>query len=248
VVVRAVVGAQESANSNEVLVSADGTVPTTTTSTTVTSPTTTPTTAPSATTTTAPTSSGAPTDLRITSRTSSTAGIAWNAVAGATEYRAYVSRTSGSGYFLWASGFTGTSATLYGLTGDFYVVVRAVVGGSESANSNEVLASADGTAAPTTTAPTPTTSPSGSGAPTDLTITSRTSSTAGISWSPVAGATEYRAYVSRTSGSGYFLWASGFTGTSATLYGLTGDFYVVVRAVVGGVESANSNEVLAKAP
>ncbi len=64
----------------------------------------------------------------------------------------------------------------------------------------------------------------------------------------MAGAAEYRAYVSRTSGSGYFLWASGLSGTSATLYSLTGDFYVVLRAVVGGVESANSNEVLAKAP
>jgi hypothetical protein len=77
---------------------------------------------------------------------------------------------------------------------------------------------------------------------------SRTASTASISWNPVAGATEYRAYVSRTSGSGYFLWASGFTDTSATLYSLTGDFFVVVRAVVGGVESPNSNEVFAAAP
>jgi len=53
-----------------------------------------------------------------------------------------VSRTSGSEYFLWASGFTGTTATLYGLTGDFHVVMRAVVDGQESRNSNEVLAPA----------------------------------------------------------------------------------------------------------
>ena len=83
-----------------------------------------------------------PTGLRVVSRTASTASIAWQGVAGASEYRAYVTRTSGSGYFLWASGFTGTSATLYSLTGDFYVVVRAVVGGVESGNSNEVLAAA----------------------------------------------------------------------------------------------------------
>ncbi|MGH9265140.1 MAG: IPT/TIG domain-containing protein [Acidimicrobiales bacterium] len=251
VVVRAVVHGVESPNSNQVHARADGTIgPSASTTTTTTTVTTTMTTAP-------PSSSGAPTGLTVTSRTASTVGLRWNAVAGAGEYRAYVSRTSGSGYFLWASGFTGTTATLYSLTGDFYVVVRAVVGGVESANSNQVLARADGTVGPspatttTTRATTATTAPppsSSSPAPTGLTITSRTSSTAGLAWNPVAGATEYRAYVSRTSGSGYFLWASGFTGTTATLYSLTGDFYVVVRAVVAGVESANSNEVLARAP
>src|SRR3712207_6683078 len=133
---------------------------------------------------------------------------------------------------LWASGFTTTSATLFSLTGDRYVVVRAVVGGVESPNSNEVLASADGSV-PT--------------APANLAVTGRTSSTVGLRWDPVAGASEYRAYVSNTSGSGYMLWASGFTTTSATLFSLTGDRYVVVRAVVGGVESPNSNEVLASA-
>ncbi|MGH9151561.1 MAG: hypothetical protein ACRD03_03940, partial [Acidimicrobiales bacterium] len=244
VVVRAVVNGVESPNSNQVHARADGTIgpsPSTTTTTTTTAP---------------PSSSGAPSGLTVTSRTASTVGLRWNAVAGTSEYRAYVSRTLGSGYFLWASGFTGTTATLYSLTGDFYVVVRAVVGGVESANSNQVLARADGTVGPspatttTTMATTATTAPppSSSAAPTGLTITSRTSSTAGLAWNPVAGAGEYRAYVSRTSGSGYFLWASGFTGTTATLYSLTGDFYVVVRAVVAGVESANSNEVLARAP
>ncbi len=60
----------------------------------------------------------------------------------------------------------------------------------------------------------------------------------------MTGASEYRVYASRTSGSGYFLYASGFTGTSADLYGLTGKFYIVVRAVKNGVESPNSNEVV----
>src|SRR3712207_7776344 len=120
---------------------------------------------------------------------------------------------------LWASGFTTTSATLFSLTGDRYVVVRAVVGGVESPNSNEVLASADDSV-PT--------------APANLDVTGGSSSFVGLQCEPVPGGCEYRAYVSNTSGSGYMLWASGFTTTSATLFSLTGDRYEIGRASCRG--------------
>ena len=97
---------------------------------------------PATTSTTAAGSSGGPANLAITSRTPSTVGLTWGAVPGATEYRAYVSRSSGSGFVLWASGLTGTSGTLFSLTGDYYVQVRAVVGGAETPGSNVVLATA----------------------------------------------------------------------------------------------------------
>ncbi|HEV3364957.1 MAG TPA: PQQ-dependent sugar dehydrogenase, partial [Acidimicrobiia bacterium] len=83
------------------LVAADGTVPTTIPSTTTTGAPSPPTTVGSTTTTI---SSTAPANLTVTGRTASTVGLRWDPVAGASEYRAYVSDTSGSGYILWASG------------------------------------------------------------------------------------------------------------------------------------------------
>ena len=100
----------------------------------------------------------------------------------------------------------------------------------------------------TSTTTTTTTPPGSSTAPTGLTVTNRTHSTVGLRWNEVNGATEYRAYVSTTPGSGHFLWASLPADTTATLYSLTGNAYIVMRAVVGGVESPNSNEVFAGSP
>ena len=176
------------------------------------------------------TSATAPTGLKLTGTTSSTAGLSWSAVAGAGEYRIYVSRSSGSGYSVSSQGLTGTSTTLSDLTGTWYVVARAVVAGVESDNSNEVVVKVGALAGPSGVA-----------------VTGVTASSVSLSWSAVAGASEYRAYVSRSSGVGYFMWAGGLTGTSATLNSMSGTWYVVVRAVVNGVETDNSNEVMARA-
>ncbi len=170
-----------------------------------------------------------PAGLAVTRVTASSVSLSWSAVAGATEYRAYVSRSSGVGYFMWAGGLTGTSATLNSLSGTWYIVVRAVVNGVETSDSNEVMAQATAATAPA-----------------GLTVTGTTSSTAGLSWTAVAGATEYRIYTSRSSGSGYSLAAQGLAGTQTTLSNLAGTWYVVARSVVAGVESDNSNEVVLK--
>ena len=184
--------------------------------------------------------------LNVTSTTSSSMALDWNDV-GPTPYKVMVARGGGN-FFDWATGLENSAFTVTPLQTDVWRAKVVNAGGVESnivCRDLATLADCGGGGGATTTT-TSTTVPSGGGGPTGLTIEGRTDSTVDLRWNAVSGATEYRAYVSSTSGSGYFLWASGFTGTSATLYSLTGGpWYVVVRAVVSGSETANSNEVVA---
>ncbi|CAN5503025.1 hypothetical protein BH11PSE11_BH11PSE11_13920 [soil metagenome] len=92
---------------------------------------------------------GVPTNLSVTSFTSNSVTLSWNAASGASGYNVYSSTTSGGPWTRTNSGLLGgTSATVSGLTTGttYYFVVRAQKSdGSESANSNQVSQNTNGT-------------------------------------------------------------------------------------------------------
>ena len=122
------------------------------TTTTTTAPTTT-TTAPATTTTTTPSTCSAPANLRVASTTSSTIGLAWDLVAGATIYDVYLAAAPGEPTSAYATGFTGTTATIFGLNSatTYTLAVRSNCGTVRSVNSNVVTQQPGGPIGGTTT-------------------------------------------------------------------------------------------------
>jgi cellulose 1,4-beta-cellobiosidase len=152
-------------------------------------------------------------------------GLTWTAVAGATSYNIKRSTTSGSGYLTIAT-VTVTNYTDLAVTvgATYYYVVSALIGTSQSANSNEASA-------------TPLSPPTGvSATPGDRAIT--------LAWAAMSGATSYNVKRATVSGGPYTTIAS-VTGTTFTDTGLAAGvtYYYVVSAMMGVVESVNSSEV-----
>jgi hypothetical protein len=132
------------------------------------------------TTSTASSGCALPTDLTVAATTSSTFKVKWNTVSGATgytvEYEKYGTTT-------WVdTTITGDSLTVSGLLSStyYFVAVKALCGSdSSSAFSSTVYAH---TATGTTTA---------CGLPTDVNISTTTSSSFKVKWNAVSGATSY---------------------------------------------------------
>ncbi len=191
----------------------------------------------------APLPPDAPTGLTATAG-DATVSLSWDASAGATGY--YIKRaTTSGGPYNYGYYTNGTSYVDYGDWniddyGEWYViplqngvtyyyVVVAVNSGDQSGYSNEANA--------TPTGPPP--------APTGLTA-SAGDSQVGLTWSASSGATGYRVKRATNSGGPYTVVGSTI-GTGYTDTGLSNGatYYYVVSAVIGEVESSNSNEASA---
>lgn len=170
----------------------------------------------------------APASLRITASGTTTVDLAWNTVAGASQYLVFRSLVAGSGYTL-ATSATGTTAQVPSLTSGttYYFVAQAQTLQAASANSNEVFS--------TTVLP----------APATLTATGQ-SGRIQLDWSSVPGASGYILLVSTTSGSGYTQLATPAT-NSYTHTGLLNGVrrYYLVRATTTQATSPNSTEASA---
>ena len=161
--------------------------------------------------------------------------ITWSSVPEATGYNLYMSTASGSyGDALATADGSVYSYDATGLTNGttYYFVVKAVNGGEESADSNEMSAT------PQVAAP---------GAPV-LQSAAAGDGHVTITWSEVAGSTGYKIYASTTSGS----YAEPVTTAGALEYSydvteLTNGttYYFAVKAVNPGGDSDYSNEISA---
>jgi beta-galactosidase len=157
--------------------------------------------------------------------------LAWNASANATSYNVKRSAISNGPYAVVAMGVIATNYTDTGLAAatTYYYVVSAVNSENESTNSVQVSA---------------TTAVAG---PVGLTATEVSSSQVNLTWNALTNAASYNVKRSTTSGGPYAVIATGLTTTNYSNTGLIiGDqYYYVVSAVVGGVESYNSAEASA---
>lgn len=156
-----------------------------------------------------------PTGLAVTAHTDTTVTLSWHAADRAASYTVY------SGDTAVASGITGTTDTVTGLTAGtkYHFTVTASNSAGESAHSATVSVTTD---SPPTSAPKP---------PKDLTVTATTTSTVALSWQASDTATSYTVYRGDTKVS------SGITATSYTATGLSADtayhFTVTASNAVG---------------
>jgi hypothetical protein len=181
---------------------------------------------------------GTPT-LTATAGTGATS-LSWTA-SGSAVYDVFRNDTGcDAGFTKIASALTPTAFTDGQVSGSFayYYRVAAFPSG------NEACASAPSTCVAVVPTPPACTPPS---APASVTVTSTLQTSVSLSWSAVAGATEYHVYRATTSGGPYGLIAS-ISATSFTDTGLaclTHYFYVVRAATSATCESAISAEALA---
>ena len=173
----------------------------------------------------------APSGLTVTPGTTQNT-LFWTALTNAISYNIYRAATSGGTPSLLASGVLTTSYTdtTAGAGATWYYSVSATNPAGESLQSSKVV----GTTID-------------ANAPTGLTATAGNAQVA-LSWTS-NGATSYNVKRSLTSGSGYVV----LTNTATTSYtdttavnGTT--YYYVVSAILSGVESGNSAEVVATPP
>jgi len=162
----------------------------------------------------------------------STVQLAWTAGAGATSYNVYEGTAAGGESSKpVASGITGTSTVIHGLTGGetYYFVVRAVNAVGTSAASNEASAAPIAPPAP----------------PANLTATAGTGSVT-LNWTAGTGATSYRVYQGTASGAEGKTYVKIVTATTATITGLTAgtQYFFLVQSVNSG-GSAESSELSA---
>ncbi|MFF4138544.1 PHB depolymerase family esterase [Streptomyces mirabilis] len=176
----------------------------------------------------------APTGLTVTGTTDTSASLSWNAVSGAASYNVYRNGTKVN-----ASALTGTSFTDSGLsagTSYSYTVAAVDSAGAVGAQSTAVNATTTGTH-------------QGLPAPTGLTVTGTTDTSASLSWNTVSGAASYNVYRNGTKVN-----ASALTGTSFTDSGLSaGTSYSYTVAAVDsagavGPQSTAVNATTASAP
>jgi outer membrane protein assembly factor BamB len=175
----------------------------------------------------------APAGLRATSGVASVQ-LEWTGAAGATSYNVYMGSQAGAEASTpLLTGVTGTSASITsGLRpgNAYFFTVKTVGTLGLSAASNEVSAT------PATAAP-----------PANLTATPSVDGVT-LSWTASTGATSYAVYMGTAAGGeSATAAASGLTGTSTTVTGLTPGttYYFVAKSFVAGVASAGSNEVSA---
>ncbi|WP_342471678.1 S-layer homology domain-containing protein [Metasolibacillus sp. FSL H7-0170] len=169
------------------------------------------------------------------------ATISWSPISGATSYRVYQSTSSGSygaaeatvDSTVYSSNFTGlTNGTTY------YFVVRAVSGGTESSNSNEVSVTPAPALAPIGTAAIAGVTAPVTGSTPVTTLASTPEYTATIAWSPAAATfaagTAYTATITLTPEAGY------------TLTGVPEDFFTIAGATT--TNAADSGVITAEFP
>jgi len=186
------------------------------------------------------------TNLDATASSSSVIGLTWTAVTppancSITSYTVYGGTTANPTTVI-ASGVTGTSYSNTGLAASttYYYIVKAVDADGTSAASAQAQA--------TTSAASCTSVPS---APTGLTATAASSTTIGLSWSPVtppANCTisSYSVYGGTTMNPTSLI-AGGLTGTTYSNTGLTASttYYYIVKAVDTDGTSAASGQAQA---
>ena len=128
-----------------------------------------------------------PTGITVTTVSHNSIMISWASVSNALGYNVYRSSTSTGTYTKIGTSITTTSYTDSGILAGttYYYKVDAYNNGGSSSQSSAVLA---------TTLPNPALQ-----APTGFNVTTATSSSITISWSPVSGATSYYVYRSSTS-------------------------------------------------
>jgi fibronectin type 3 domain-containing protein len=189
----------------------------------------------------------APAGLTATTSSSSSIGLSWGAVTppancSISSYTVYGGTTANPTTVI-ASGVTGTTYSNTGLAASttYYYLVKAVDADGTSAASNQASAE--------TSAPSCTTVPS---APTGLTATASSSTTIGLSWTPVTppancSISSYTVYGGTTANPTTAI-ASGVTGTTYSNTGLTASttYYYVVKAVDGDGTSAASAQASAE--
>ncbi|MGQ0739908.1 MAG: reprolysin-like metallopeptidase [Bacteroidota bacterium] len=147
---------------------------------------------------------GTPTGLSASSITNTSATVSWTAVSGALSYDVDYKEASSGTWINAATATTSTSVSLSGLTqGTLYDWrVRATCSGGSGSYAQAQF---------TTTAP--------CNAPTGLTSSAITSSSATVSWTAVSGASNYDVdYKLNSSGT----WTNAATGTTATSVNLSG--------------------------
>jgi hypothetical protein len=159
-------------------------------------------------TTTLPATCNAPTGLSSSNVAANSATVSWSAVSGALNYDVDYKLNSSSNWTNAATATTGLSVGLTGLTeGNLYDYrVRANCSGASSAYSQEQF---------TTTVPQSCDAPSG------LSSSAVTTSSATVSWATVGGALSYDVDYKLNSSSTWTNAATGTTGTSVNITGLT---------------------------
>lgn len=179
----------------------------------------------------------APTNLTATVNGSTQIDLAWSAVSGATRATRYrvLRATSPDGPYTEIDSSLATTSTsdLTASNGVFYYyVVRAVNNTLESADSNVATA----------TLPFVT--------PTNLTATANGLNQIDLAWNAVSEASGYNVLRATSSSGPYTQIASGLTTTFTSDFSASNGvpYYYVVRAVNGGLASANSNQATATLP
>ena len=150
-------------------------------------------------------SCGTPTGLSSSSITNTSATVSWTAVSGALSYNVDYKAASSGTWINAATGTTSTSVDLTGLTEGTLHDYR-VRANCESENSNYAQEQF------TTTAP--------CNAPTGLSLSAITSSSATVSWAAVSGANNYTVEYKQASSGTWITAASATTSTSVNLSGL----------------------------
>ena len=150
----------------------------------------------------------APTGLSSSSVTTSSATVTWTAVGAATSYAVDYKLNSSSTWISFSTAQTGTSASLTGLSASSLYDWRV----SATCPSGTTTA----TAAQFTTA-----TPAACNAPTGLTSSAITTSSATVSWTAASGAVSYAVDYKLNSSSTWTSFSTAQTGTSAGLSGLS---------------------------
>ena len=186
---------------------------------------------------TAGSSCGTPTGLASSSITNTSATVSWNAVSGALSYDVDYKAASSGTWISAATATTNTFADLAGLTmGTLYDYrVRANCNSESGSYAQSQF---------TTTAP--------CNAPSGLTSSSITSSSATVSWGAVSGAANYDVDYKAASSGTWIVAATGTTGTSVNIGGLSAstiyDWRVQANCGASGSSDYSQSQFTTSAP
>jgi fibronectin type 3 domain-containing protein len=174
-----------------------------------------------------------PTNVRVTTVSTISVTLGWNAISGVNSYNVYRSTSEGGTYTkINSSAVSGTEYTDTSLSPDtrYYYKVSAIFDGIESLQSSSVS---------TTTL---------SSVPSNLRITTATTTSIRFTWNSVSEASGYNIYRSASENGTYIkINSSAVSGTEYTDTGVTAytTYYYKVSAFVGGAERGMSSLVSA---